>query len=102
MNLITFHYSQIVGVGNADFSDMHRLDGDTVALHDSSGQKQQRDIVQFVPMNDFNQQSGEAYRTAVARAVLEEIPKQVTDFYRNAGIQPTHHVLPPPPPPYEP
>lgn len=92
----------IVGVGNADFSDMHRLDGDTVALHDSSGQKQQRDIVQFVPMNDFNQQSGEAYRTAVARAVLEEIPKQVTDFYRNAGIQPTHHVLPPPPPPYEP
>ena len=79
---------------------MHRLDGDKVPLQTQNGVKQQRDIVQFVPMNQFQNLRGEAYRSAVARAVLEEIPKQVTDFYRNAGIKPTHHVKPPPPPPY--
>ena len=92
----------IVGVGDADFSDMHRLDGDKIALQSSQGVKQARDIVQFVPMNDFKHLKGEAYRTAVARSVLEEIPKQVTDFYKTKGIRPTHHVLPPAPPPYEP
>ena len=90
----------IVGVGDADFTDMERLDGDKVALQTRNGVKQQRDIVQFVPMKEYRNLHGEAYRSAVARSVLEEIPKQVTDFYKHAGIQPTHHVKPPPPPPY--
>lgn len=44
----------IVGVGNADFTNMNILDGDN-GLFDSKGRKANRDIVQFVP---FNQVSG--------------------------------------------
>ena len=38
----------IVGVGNADFTNMVRLDGDS-GLYNSKGKKASRDIVQFVP-----------------------------------------------------
>lgn len=44
----------IVGVGNADFTNMNILDGDN-GLFDSKGRKANRDFVQFVP---FNQVSG--------------------------------------------
>ena len=40
----------IVGIGNADFSNMDTLDGDN-GLYNKKGQKAQRDIVQFVPFN---------------------------------------------------
>lgn len=43
----------IVGVGNADFSMMERLDADVTPLVDRRGRKMARDIVQFVPMRDF-------------------------------------------------
>merc|ERR1719210_1987694 len=43
----------IVGVGNADFSQMEVLDGDDGVLRDSRGRKAQGDIVQFVPFNKF-------------------------------------------------
>jgi len=38
----------IVGVGNADFTNMNRLDGDN-GLYSSKGVMAPRDIVQFVP-----------------------------------------------------
>jgi hypothetical protein len=38
----------IVGVGNAEFTNMVRLDGDN-GLYNSQGKKAARDIVQFVP-----------------------------------------------------
>jgi hypothetical protein len=38
----------IVGIGNADFSNMIALDGDDVVLRNSRGEPTQRDIVQFV------------------------------------------------------
>lgn len=38
----------IVGVGNADFGNMDRLDGDG-GLYGSNGARALRDIVQFVP-----------------------------------------------------
>ena len=41
----------IVGVGNAEFSNMVRLDGDN-GLYNSKGKKAQRDIVQFVPFRE--------------------------------------------------
>ena len=41
----------IVGVGNADFSNMNTLDGDN-GLYGSNGMRAQRDIVQFVPFRD--------------------------------------------------
>jgi hypothetical protein len=40
----------IVGIGNADFSNMNTLDGDN-GLYNSNGVKAARDIVQFVPFN---------------------------------------------------
>ena len=43
----------IVGVGDADFSAMDVLDGDDNALR-ANGRTANRDIVQFVPFNQFN------------------------------------------------
>ena len=43
----------IIGIGNADFSNMIELDGDEVALRNSRGQLAARDIVQFVKFNDY-------------------------------------------------
>lgn len=42
----------IVGIGNADFANMNRLDGDS-GLYSSNGKKAMRDIVQFVPFRDI-------------------------------------------------
>jgi len=42
----------IVGVGNADFSNMNKLDGDG-GLYGSNGVKAMRDIVQFVPFRNM-------------------------------------------------
>jgi hypothetical protein len=42
----------IVGIGNADFSNMNALDGDN-GLYHSNGSKCMRDIVQFVPFNSY-------------------------------------------------
>jgi len=47
----------IVGVGNANFDSMVRLDGDN-GLYGSNGNKAMRDIVQFVPFRDV-QMSGD-------------------------------------------
>merc|ERR1711998_614283 len=68
----------IVGVGNADFRDMHILDGDEKRLQNKNGQKAVRDIVQFCNMQEFRGLTGEAYKQACARKVLEELPMQLT------------------------
>ncbi len=73
----------IIGIGNADFTDMNTLDSDDVQLIDSKGQKSVRDIVQFVPMNIF-QSDG----TLLAEKVLEEIPKQIVDYFKLIGEPP--------------
>lgn len=41
----------IVGIGNADFSNMDKLDGDN-GLYGTNGVKCPRDLVQFVPFRD--------------------------------------------------
>lgn len=43
----------IVGVGNADFTDMQILDGDDGILRSPKGEPVMRDIVQFVPFREF-------------------------------------------------
>jgi hypothetical protein len=73
----------IVGIGNADFTDMNTLDSDDVELIDSKGDKAVRDIVQFVPMNIF-QNDG----VQLAEKVLEEIPKQIVDYFKLIGEPP--------------
>jgi len=74
----------IVGVGQADFSSMDALDGDKRRLVDRRGRPCARDIVQFVPFRDFqNHLDG-----SLARAVLAEVPKQLTDHFKYKNLQP--------------
>ncbi|XP_064611987.1 copine-4-like isoform X2 [Liolophura sinensis] len=74
----------IVGVGDADFSDMNMLDGDDGVLRGPSGEPVKRDIVQFVPFNEFKK----ATAAELARHVLAEVPKQVTEYWRMRGVSP--------------
>lgn len=52
----------IVGVGNADFTDMQILDGDDGILRSPKGEPVLRDIVQFVPFKDFKHVGGHFLR----------------------------------------
>ena len=65
----------IVGIGNAEFTNMVRLDGDN-GLYNSKGKKAPRDIVQFVPFRDVGMNPD-----ALARELLAELPGQVTQYY---------------------
>lgn len=85
----------IVGVGGADFTLMNVLDGDDGVLRSTSGHRASRDIVQFVPFRDFKHTSPEQ----LARHVLAEIPRQVTDYFKMRGLPPNTPVNPNPPPP---
>ena len=73
----------IIGIGNGDFSKMDVLDADTVPLFDSTGRKADRDLVQFVPYNRFKDNPQQ-----LAEQVLEEIPRQVVEYFQHKGIQP--------------
>ncbi|KAH9503474.1 Copine-3 [Bulinus truncatus] len=74
----------IVGVGNADFTDMNELDGDNGVLKSPSGEPARRDIVQFVPFREFKQKSP----AELASHVLAEVPKQVTSYFKMRGMKP--------------
>eukprot|EP00043_Microstomoeca_roanoka_P010274 m.97645 g.97645 ORF g.97645 m.97645 type:complete len:520 (+) comp14838_c0_seq2:31-1590(+) len=75
----------IVGVGNADFSSMEFLDSDSGPLT-FQGQYAVRDIVQFVPFNQFKARPDA--QAALAQAVLAEIPHQFETFMKDNGIPP--------------
>lgn len=79
----------IVGVGNADFSAMDELDGDDTRLN-LDGHYAERDIVQFVPLNRFLAQHGSVVRSQadLAKAVLAEIPDQMTGYMNSKGFKP--------------
>ncbi|XP_077546757.1 copine-8-like [Haemaphysalis longicornis] len=78
----------IVGVGNADFTNMNVLDGDVMRVS-SSGRQAERDIVQFVPFNKFIQDSNwQLNQARLAKEVLAEIPGQVTGYMSKNGIKP--------------
>jgi len=67
----------IVGVGEADFSSMDTLDADDDPLYSKKYKKyMSRDIVQFVPFQEFK---GDAYK--LARETLTEIPGQVIEYF---------------------
>eukprot|EP01048_Picozoa_sp_COSAG05_P008392 COSAG05_NODE_637_length_8173_cov_89.374907_5_plen_264_part_00 len=81
----------IVGVGNADFSSMDRLDADDEPLRcRRTGRVMKRDIVQFVAYQKFKKLGPER----LAMEVLEEVPAQLTGFFKSACIIPNE---PPPP-----
>jgi hypothetical protein len=73
----------IVGIGNADFSDMKVLDGDKKALT-YGGQTAVRDIVQFVTYNEAAVRGA----SVLAQQVLAEVPDQLLQHMERAGILP--------------
>ncbi|RMC09361.1 hypothetical protein DUI87_14369 [Hirundo rustica rustica] len=76
----------IVGVGNADFTDMQILDGDDGVLRSPKGEPVLRDIVQFVPFREFK------------NCVLAEVPKQVVEYYSYKAFPPRCPRAPTPDP----
>ena len=74
----------IVGVGDAEFDNMEELDGDDVRLS-SNGRVAVRDIVQFVPFNQFlgNGRSARISRLHLAKEVLAEVPDQFHFLHEN-------------------
>ncbi|KAI0564256.1 Copine [Gracilaria domingensis] len=73
----------IVGVGNADFASMQRLDGDNQRLTSNDGaRKAKHDIVQFTPFKP-----GQPVEE-LAENVLQEVPQRVVDYMVDAGISP--------------
>ena len=73
----------IIGIGDGDFTKMDILDADENPLYDSNHRKADRDLVQFVPYNRFKNNPQK-----LAEQVLEEIPRQVVEYYQHKGIQP--------------
>jgi hypothetical protein len=78
----------IVGIGDADFRNMDVLDADDEPLVDSKNRKADRDLVQFVPFKKFSY-NGER----LAQEVLEEIPRQVIEYYQHQKIPPREPIF---------
>jgi len=72
----------IVGVGNANFDAMTKLDGDN-GLYGSNGVKAARDIVQFVPFRDVKLNGD-----LLAKELLAELPGQVVQYMSMIGKPP--------------
>ena len=73
----------IVGIGNGNFKNMDILDADDNPLYDKNGRKADRDLVQFVPFNDYKMDPPK-----LAEQVLEEVPRQIVEYYQHQGIPP--------------
>lgn len=73
----------IIGIGMNDFGNMDILDADEHPLYDRSGRKAARDLVQFVPFYKFENNG-----TLLAEQVLEEIPRQLVEYYRLINMPP--------------
>ena len=72
----------IVGIGDAEFTDMKILDGHA-GLTDSFGNSSQRDLVVFVAFNFFK-----ANPLLLAQKVLEVIPNQFCEYMKLIGKKP--------------
>mmetsp|Transcript_13903 Transcript_13903/g.21108 ORF Transcript_13903/g.21108 Transcript_13903/m.21108 type:complete len:130 (+) Transcript_13903:1-390(+) len=80
-----------IGIGDVDCFKMYRLDGDSQTLSDSEGTKCCRDIVQFVPFQQFSRSAG-----LLEAETLSEIPFQMVRYFiRNkifpSPLRPKHH-----------
>ena len=73
----------IIGIGTGDFGKMDVLDADENPLFDKNRRKADRDLVQFVPFNNFKDNPQK-----LAEEVLEEIPRQVVEYYQHHKIEP--------------
>lgn len=77
----------IVGIGNENFEKMKILDADDLPLVDTEGKKMLRDIVQFVPFREVNNSPA-----LLVEAVLDEIPREIKNFFKMKGIKPNPPV----------
>ena len=73
----------IVGVGNENFVEMRKLDGD-----DKGGKVSSRDLVQFVAFNDYK---GNA--AMLAKELLAELPGQLVAYKMAAGKKPNPPIV---------
>lgn len=73
----------IIGIGDGDFGNMDVLDADENPLYDKNRRKADRDLVQFVAFNNFKDNPQK-----LAEEVLEEIPRQVVEYYQHKKIEP--------------
>lgn len=78
----------IVGVGNADFGNMEKLDGDS-GLFASNGARAMRDIVQFVPFRNMQLDGN-----LLAKELLAELPNQLIQYMRLINKPPGQFVQP--------
>ena len=78
----------IIGIGNADFSNMDVLDADDEPLYDNNGRKADRDLVQFVPYKEFKNDGQK-----LAEQVLEEVPRQIVEYYQHKKISPGDPIV---------
>ena len=78
----------IIGIGNADFSNMDILDADDEPLIDDQKRKAVRDLVQFVPFREY-QNDGKK----LAEKVLEEVPRQIVEYYQHQNIPPGEPII---------
>jgi len=80
----------IVGVGQAGFDMMAELDSDRVKLRGAGGRTAERDIVQFVSFREY----GRVQCSALAEAVLGEIPRQFLEYMNAHQIVPNPKLTP--------
>jgi hypothetical protein len=76
----------IIGIGDADFSNMVTLDGDREPLKDFDGNVTKRDLVQFIEYEKFKKcvYSNNDFKE-LNEEVLKEIPRQVEEYYSFFG-----------------
>ncbi|CAN9511982.1 unnamed protein product [Ophioblennius macclurei] len=75
----------MIGVGPYDFRELEILSGEDGILKSTVGEATARDIVHFVPFTKFE----DAPMTALAQAVLAEVPSQLVSYYKMRGLTPS-------------
>lgn len=69
----------VVGVGDGNFKSLEYLDSDNRMLKDSKNIEAKRDILQFVPLNQFKQTDEFGKVVIVGEALAEAVLKEVPD-----------------------
>ncbi|KAF4524327.1 hypothetical protein B566_EDAN005385 [Ephemera danica] len=78
----------IVGIGNADFKTMVKLDADKIALNSVDGARAKRDIVQFINYQTLLNADKSTAKALLAKKMLEEIPTQLLSYMNMYDISP--------------
>ncbi|CAK75400.1 unnamed protein product (macronuclear) [Paramecium tetraurelia] len=73
----------IIGIGDADFTLMERLNNNDLNEIDSQGRKATRDLVKFVVFNNYKNE-----QKKFAQEVLSELPDQVVNYMSTIGKMP--------------